>query len=537
MMRRAGSALRTIVWPAIAVMTVGLLVGAGPAGARSGRPAPAAASGPQAAQRCEQRLFRVLAGGRAATADGALRRAIASSCQHLTVRDGAVPRGPEAFAAGDGCQPGCCITIPPGDIPVTAALEGYANVTKLGESALIGPGLLDLVVQSKLAFDTCRNLLLETSTGHLDDGNGHRQFPPARSTFLAFGAVPVTATEVISQASPNITILTEVNQIDPLARFSSTATADLMISITDVKVNGVPLNVGSHCSTERPFRQVLSAAGQENPQPVGYFDPRIGGPLSGFVHIPPFTGCGVGENLDPLFTASISGPRNFSLITQGPTCPGSCTPPPVPVVLRTLPVLPGWTVRNGGNFTADLTPGTIVTVTDASTTLAVQCTASALAGSLPDGTGLFDLGIGEITSATFGNCTGPAGSTGATLTARTPWDISTAEPGPGTALGWIGDDGDGSPTAPVDVTFTFTSPQGPCTAEVTDAPSAPGLPNFTYTNSTGVLAVSTAETLTIATASGAGCTGINVGDPVNLDTGSGGYMVTTSGGHPTITLP
>jgi hypothetical protein len=28
----------------------------------------------------------------------------------------------------------------------------------------------------------------------------------------------------------------------------------------------------------------------------------------------------VGENLDPIFNAAISGPQNFNLLTQGPPC-------------------------------------------------------------------------------------------------------------------------------------------------------------------------------------------------------------------------
>ncbi len=35
------------------------------------------------------------------------------------------------------------------------------------------------------------------------------------------------------------------------------------------------------------------------------------------VTIPHFQNCGVGENLDPIFNAAISGPQNFNLLTQG----------------------------------------------------------------------------------------------------------------------------------------------------------------------------------------------------------------------------
>ena len=65
-----------------------------------------------------------------------------------------------------------------------------------------------------------------------------------------------------------------------------------------------------------------------------------GGPLTGLVTIPKFRNCGVGENLDPIFNAAISGPRNFNLLTQGPVCflvgGGGVCPPPKPKPLHAV---------------------------------------------------------------------------------------------------------------------------------------------------------------------------------------------------------
>ena len=36
--------------------------------------------------------------------------------------------------------------------------------------------------------------------------------------------------------------------------------------------------------------------------------------------IPPFTGCGVSEDLDPLITGLVSGGGNFVKLTQGSIC-------------------------------------------------------------------------------------------------------------------------------------------------------------------------------------------------------------------------
>ena len=102
-----------------------------------------------------------------------------------------------------------------------------------------------------------------------------------------------------------------------------------------VKVNGVPLDVGSRCETGR-FDAVLTGSSASTPP----YNVVTGGPLTGMVDIPPFSNCGVGENLDPIFNAAISGPRNFNLLTQGPVCflvgGGGICPPPKPKPLHSV---------------------------------------------------------------------------------------------------------------------------------------------------------------------------------------------------------
>src|SRR5215471_20022158 len=92
--------------------------------------------------------------------------------------------------------------------------------------------------------------------------------------------------------------------------------SEVSLRVYDVKVNGVPLNVGPHCQSAHSI--VLKLIGSPNSIPP--YSIQGGGPLTGEITIPPFTGCGVGEDLNPLFTASISGPGNFDLMTQGPLC-------------------------------------------------------------------------------------------------------------------------------------------------------------------------------------------------------------------------
>jgi hypothetical protein len=227
-----------------------------------------------------------------------------------------------------------------GDGAATCAyLTGYADVAKLIGAALLQParakpGLVnvDFAEHHKLA----NGKLIEHSTGKLFY-KGKPQLPPITATLLAFRFVPVTATLLIRELSP-IIIISASGITAPPFPISVVATAKVSIQITKVKVNGVPLNVGPHCRTAKPVALKLFAKGDNTLPPRGYTVPT-GGALQGRVTIPRFTGCGVGENLDPLFTGSISGKGNFVKQTQGKLCgpaqPANWVcPPPVPKPLR-----------------------------------------------------------------------------------------------------------------------------------------------------------------------------------------------------------
>jgi hypothetical protein len=217
--------------------------------------------------------------------------------------------------------------------PVCVYVTGYSDISKLSGAALVSsprrPGLLNIDLYEH--FKTRKGEQIAVSTAELDY-RGRPRLPPAKATFLAFGFEPVTATLQLTELK--LIPVISVTQVDaPPYRIRVTSTATLMLRISHVNVNGVPLNVGPSCETSRPISLTLVGTGTTSP-PRGYNVPD-GGPLSGRVRIPSFTGCGVGENLDPLFTGSISGPGNFTLLTQskicGPTLRSTTTcPPPVP---------------------------------------------------------------------------------------------------------------------------------------------------------------------------------------------------------------
>ncbi len=228
-----------------------------------------------------------------------------------------------------------------GDGAATCAyLTGFADVAKLIGAALLQPvalakpGLVnvDFAEHHKLA----NGKLIEHSTGKLYY-KGKPELPPITATLLAFRFVPVTATLLIRELNP-IIIISASGITAPPFPITVVATAKVSIQITNVKVNGVPLDVGPHCRTATPVMLKLIGKGDNALPPRGYTVPT-GGALQGRVTIPRFTGCGVGENLDPLFTGSISGKGNFVKQTQGKLCGTAqpadwVCPPPVPKPLR-----------------------------------------------------------------------------------------------------------------------------------------------------------------------------------------------------------
>jgi hypothetical protein len=224
--------------------------------------------------------------------------------------------------------------------PTCAYLTGYADVAKLIGAALLQPaapakpGLVnvDFAEHHKLA----KGQLIVRSTGKLLY-KGKPELPPITATFLQFRFVPVTATLLIRELG-EITIISDSGITGLPFPITVTATAKVSIQITNVKVNGVPLAVGPHCGTATPVTLRLIGKGDNTVPPRGYTVPT-GGALQGRITIPRFAGCGVGENLDPLFTGSISGKGNFVKQTQGKLCgPSQVTvyvcPPPVPEPLR-----------------------------------------------------------------------------------------------------------------------------------------------------------------------------------------------------------
>lgn len=233
---------------------------------------------------------------------------------------------------------------------LNAYITGYANVNKLKGAALI-PLSCTLVEQGEPQFEFYPDFSGATITQHSSGDlyhQGRKRTPSFRATFLTFGFTPTTATLHLEQTGP-LTI-DSAGSTDFL--FTSTDTyvrVPLVLRVTSLEVNGTPLDVGPDCRTEKSLTSpepdpakhpgdhvVLHGRGEQVTGEVatGYLL-LSGGPLTGEVGIPAFTGCGAGgEDLDRLLTASVSGPGNYIKQMQGQTCfvatetpnPDECTP-------------------------------------------------------------------------------------------------------------------------------------------------------------------------------------------------------------------
>ncbi|MFK0177621.1 DUF6801 domain-containing protein [Streptomyces xanthochromogenes] len=242
---------------------------------------------------------------------------------------------PKAAAAPAAAAPKCQgDTTDP--LALAAYTTGYSNVTKMGNASLIpvfcskvvqGPNQLKRIEVRPGVFELH---LLQNSVGRLDY-QGRAQTPPGPATFLTFGFMPTTATMTLEATGP-LSIESDLN--NTAGHGETYIRAPLVLHISDVKVNGTPLEVGPNCRTTGPVYStdpdparntkdhlVLLGELKKGADTVwrGYSLSR-GGPLDGSVTIPPFTGCGVGEDLSPLFTASVSGPANTVKQNQGAPC-------------------------------------------------------------------------------------------------------------------------------------------------------------------------------------------------------------------------
>lgn len=171
---------------------------------------------------------------------------------------------------------------------------------------------------------------------------------------IAFGTIPATATLTISapRVHGKVQPLTAhqwsrqksgcAPQPSDLPKASALVDGKVILQLSDLEVDGVPVDLGPRCRTKHPAELYLwgdFARGNYNANnggPLGAYDglhPGSQGPLndpyyrddngrtippSSGIDIPPFVNCGTsGDDLSPLVSAMASGPNNPVRAVQG----------------------------------------------------------------------------------------------------------------------------------------------------------------------------------------------------------------------------
>nr|CEL22974.1 hypothetical protein [Kibdelosporangium sp. MJ126-NF4]CTQ90113.1 hypothetical protein [Kibdelosporangium sp. MJ126-NF4] len=186
-------------------------------------------------------------------------------------------------AAPSPAQPPAAPDIAPADtkLKVSFTVNGKSTIAKLGSSLTLAEGRFDA------GIDIADNSIDGTLT-----------LPPSPGYFVVFRFMPVTNTTAFVQDGP-ATGKVEVTLPDA----QTDITVKLYIVLSDVRQDGVPLNVGANCRTATPA--VITIKGPVKLLPEGSVSK-----IHSVYQIPPFSGCGVTEDLDPLLTGLISGPGN-----------------------------------------------------------------------------------------------------------------------------------------------------------------------------------------------------------------------------------
>jgi hypothetical protein len=311
---------------------------------------------------------------------------------------------------------------------VSTFVAGYSDARKLGNALQVGFPALALAASSSatdgfLATSVVvhnRSINCSLVRLHLDY-RGSTQLPPLKATLLGFGFAPVTATATLSQvgSAPLTTVIYQdagpPSAIDPAEPFTVVSVARLQLRLTNVAVNGVALDVGPSCLSKgilyTPGNQVAPGeleltGGTDLGDPVPSFANALsGGAVAGEATIPPFTGCITpsGENLDPLLTASVSGPGNYVRIVAGPECFGGsqCTAAGLPQFV------PLWTVTHGGNYSAS---GPLTLAYAGTDGLTITCAHSVVSGEFPDETGPLRGGLASVLWSGISGCKGSDGT-------------------------------------------------------------------------------------------------------------------------------
>ncbi|RZS34109.1 hypothetical protein EV193_110261 [Herbihabitans rhizosphaerae] len=206
---------------------------------------------------------------------------------------------PPVAAAPPQTRIGGC---PPDPIPLVAAkfrVDGVSRMAKLGSDITVGPG----------EFVACN--YTDPNDFQKVKIDGEIALPDSRGYFVLFRFMPSTSTVSFRPdgraAGTGAVVLNPPPGSSPDNLYiDATVTVKLFIQLSDVRQDGLPLNVGSNCRTVVPASITMKGlvAMPTNGTPGAKSE------MTATYEIPPTRGCGVTEPLDPLLTGIMSGPGN-----------------------------------------------------------------------------------------------------------------------------------------------------------------------------------------------------------------------------------
>lgn len=243
---------------------------------------------------------------------------------------------------------------------------GFVNIKKTGNAV---PIALENSVRA-LTSQYVGNVFFGPNY-HEVHGYFVNQTYPIPATVLGFGFMPTRAVaQAVQIGSPgsgetgpitgNIRALQMLDQYSPLPgapeRQELRASAYVRVKAGSAEVNGVPLDLGDECMTGPTLFSAPGDLGTRESGPTQYLDGQT--IIAEDIEVPAFSGCGVGEDLSPILTATVSGSGNYVNAESGRWCDvenaevshcvDGAAPPPTT-----------YTVQPGGDVTAVAEPFTL----------------------------------------------------------------------------------------------------------------------------------------------------------------------------------
>ncbi|TDD23331.1 hypothetical protein E1287_39095 [Actinomadura sp. KC06] len=310
--------------------------------------------------------------------------------------------------------------------PQCARQSGFANSKKLGAALPLG-------VQGRIRNSV--EAWVDRGDNNYIQYRGYILALPAtsRTTMLGFGFMPTTVTARMTQVpgaqskgNRNANFRADMwntGGIPTVAVNTIWVKASTRVQVAGVMVNGTPIAVGEECGAGPMPLTVSSYLGNHRIGATNFTD---GGTYTGHVEVPAFSGCGVGEDLSPLLTATTSGTGNYVQLESGRWCTLNANDPDpskCPADTNTEPKTV--TISPGGEVTAVAKPFEFAETDEPRRV--IRCESATMKFTLPHGHWQPRFKLATIKSREFSGCSyGASGIPVAVKVNPEPWSFNVS---------------------------------------------------------------------------------------------------------------